>query len=151
MSSRINSGNVFSMVLLTSWLAITACGCGHTNDGPPRFRLSGSVTYDGKPVVAGFVTFAPDTSKGNSGPGGGASIRNGKYRTDADKGIVGGPHLVRIIGYDGIKTVMEGEELTDGKPLFEPYEASIDFPKQDGTHDFVIPVGSASTPEQPAN
>jgi hypothetical protein len=126
-------------------------GCGSTNDGPPRYRLSGSVTYNGSPVVAGFVTFAPDPAKKNSGPGGGASIRNGRYQTDADKGIVGGPHIVRIIGYDGIKTVLEGEELTDGKPLFEPYEASIDFPKQNSTHDFVVPAGPAGAREPSPN
>lgn len=144
----MKSENWFALALL-SLSTVVVSGCGQANDGPQRYRLSGSVTYDGKPVVAGFVTFAPDTAKGNSGPGGGAPIRNGNYRTDADKGIVGGPHKVRIIGYDGVKTIVEGEELTDGKPLFEPYEASINFPKQTSTQDFVIPVGKADA--APAN
>jgi len=142
---RTNSHKAFPIALLTFLLLPAMHGCGQTNDGPQRYQVSGSVTYDGKPVVAGFVTFAPDTSKGNTGPGGGAPIRNGQFRTDAGKGIVGGPHVVRIIGYDGIKTVMEGEELVDGKPLFDPFETSIDFPKQDTTHDFVIPIGGAET------
>lgn len=137
----LNTHKVFPFVLLSCLLLPALHGCGKSNDGPQRYKVSGSVTYDGKPVVAGFVTFAPDTSKGNTGPGGGAPIRNGQFRTDADKGIVGGPHVVRIIGYDGIKTVMEGEELADGKPLFDPFETSIDFPKQDTTQDFVIPIG----------
>lgn len=130
-------------------LAVAAClvgiffltvGCGGSGSTVERFDYSGTVVYEGQPVPRGFVTFAPDTEAGNSGPGGGAPIHNGMYSTKKNgKGIVGGPHSVRIIGYDGVPTTMEGEELADGKPLFPPYETKLDLPKQDGTHDFVIP------------
>ncbi len=120
-------------------LAIVLAGCGSQIDGPPRYRVSGEVTYDGQPVPRGFITFEPDSEKGNSGPGGGAEIKDGRYRTDADMGVIGGPHRVRIIGYDGVPTTVEGEELADGQPLFPPYETQVDFPKEDTTHDFTIP------------
>lgn len=115
-------------------------GCGG-DSGPPRYQVSGAVTYQGQPVPKGFVTFSPDTSQGNSGPGGGAEIVDGRYVTAAGKGVIGGPHQVRIVGYDGIPISMEGEELTDGQPLFAPFVTTIDFPTEDSTQDFTIPLG----------
>ena len=115
------------------------CGCGDSQDGPQRFQVSGNVSYDGKPVPKGFITFEPDSKAGNKGPGGGASIVNGRYKTDSDRGVVGGPHLVRIVGYDGVAASVEGERLADGKPLFSTFETSFDFPKQNGTRDFDVP------------
>ncbi len=124
-----------SLLLMLSLI----CGCGSSEDGPQRFQVSGSVSYDGKPVPKGFITFEPDSKAGNKGPGGGAPIVNGKYKTEVGKGVVGGPHLVRIVGYDGVATSIEGEQLADGKPLFSTFETSHDFPKQDGTRDFDVP------------
>jgi hypothetical protein len=122
--------------------AVAACllsGCGGS-DGPPRYQVSGAVTYDGKPVPKGHVTFNPDTAQGNSGPGGGAPIVNGKYRTTADMGVVGGPHQVKIVGYDGVPVNMEGEELPDGTPLFTPYQTTVDFPEEKTEQNFEIPA-----------
>jgi hypothetical protein len=117
-------------------LALPLAGCG--SEGPPRYELSGTVTFDGKPVPKGFITFTPDTEKGNDGPGGGAEIIDGKYRTESGKGIIGGPHNVRIVGYDGIPARVEGEDLPDGKSLFAPHQEKIDFPKQDREYNFAI-------------
>jgi hypothetical protein len=114
-------------------------GCGRQSDGPVRYDVSGTVSYDGQPVPAGFITFAPDDAQGNSGPGGGAPINAGHYRTPAGKGVVGGPHLIRIVGYDGVAVNVEGESLPDGKPLFPPFETTVDFPKESIVHDFQIP------------
>jgi hypothetical protein len=122
-----------------AWLLIlVVAGCGGS-DGPVRYQISGTVTYGGQPVPKGFITITPDTSQGNDGPGGGAPIENGSYRTETSKGIVGGPHHVKIVGYDGIATSMEGEQLPDGQSLFTPYQTTVDFPKQDSKHNFDIP------------
>jgi hypothetical protein len=120
---------------------LAACAlpsCGQTNDGPPRYLLRGKVTFEGKPVPAGFITFSPSADRGNQGPGGGAPIVNGSYATPRDKGIVGGAYDVRIVGYDGKATVMEGEELKDGSPLFRPFETTVDLPKEDSVKDFEV-------------
>ncbi len=115
-------------------------GCSQPkNDGPPRFILSGTVTYDGKPVPKGFITIEPDSEKGNTGPGSGAPIADGEFSTPAETGHVGGPHRIRIVGYDGVPTTEEGEELADGKPLFPTYETTVDLPKENGTQDFTVP------------
>jgi hypothetical protein len=106
---------------------------------PPRYELSGAVTYDGKPVPAGYIIFAPDRSKGNDGPGASAEIKNGVYCTEAGKGTVGGPHTATITGFDG-KSYHAGPITNPmGKPLFSTVQIAVDLPKQTSTHDFAIP------------
>ena len=120
-------------------LIIVIFGCNSATSGPTRYPVSGTVTYGGKPVPKGSVTFEPDLAAGNSGPGGGAAIEDGHYDTGAEAGVVGGPHTVRIVGYDGVPTKMEGETLPDGQPLFAPYETTFDFPDQPTEKNFEIP------------
>ncbi len=106
----------------------------------PRYSLEGKASYNGKPIPRGMVVFSPDSSKGNNGPGAIAIIKDGQYSTEAGKGIVGGFHEVRISGYDGVPA----GDLADGKPLFNGYVTTIDFPKKSGTHDFDVPLNSNS-------
>ena len=52
-------------------------------------------------------------------------------------GILGGPHLVRIHGRDGIPR----GELLNGLPLFRrDYETKVDLPKADAKQDFEVPA-----------
>ena len=106
---------------------------------PNPYEVSGTVTFDGKPLPKGFITFLPDTSKGNKGPGGGAPIVDGQYRTPAGKGVAGGPYIVKIVGYSGIATTAFGEELVDGPHLFAPFQTAVDLPKEDTNKDFTVP------------
>jgi hypothetical protein len=123
----------FSWMLLAVAALLTAAGCGGT-EGPPRYDLEGSVQYDGQPVPAGEVFLQPDAAGGNAGPGSLALIENGRYRTERGKGIVGGPYVVRILGFDGVPA----GDSTVGSSLFPQYEAQVDFPKEATTHDFII-------------
>lgn len=120
-------------VCLLSVVCMLAAGCGP--GGPQRYDISGKVTYGGRPVPAGSVSFMPDTSKGNSGPGHNASIKEGQYRSAPGKGVVGGPHKIRIYGFDG-KPV---PQLPLGRPLFPPYTTEVDLPTDKSTYDFDIP------------
>lgn len=130
-----------------SWVLSACCvvsfafavGCGKSSDGPQRYAVSGAVTHQGKPVPKGFITLEPDADRGNSGPGGGTEIVNGQYNTKVEGGVVGGSYKVRIVGTDGVPTTISGEELTEGKPLFQPYETTVDFPKQTSVQDFAVP------------
>lgn len=105
-----------------------------------RFRLTGTVTFDGKPVPFGDVLFTPDGSKGNSGPQGIAHIRDGKYDTGAldGKGVGGGPTVVRVTGLTG----------PNGKLICE-FEMPADLPKGEGKHDIVVPKGGAKGQKGP--
>ncbi len=138
--------NVFVSHERIGWSAIVlllvtglAAGCGGPHaGGPVRYAVSGRVTYEGEPVPMGFIEFLPDTSQDNSGPGGGAPIRNGAYEADASRGVVGGPYIVRIRGTDGVPTTEEGEELSEGQELFPLFETHYEFPQQDATVHFEV-------------
>jgi len=122
-----------STTLVQAVLAFLLSGCGSEK----IYNLSGNVTFQGKPVPAGHIVFEPDTTAGNSGPPAFAKIKDGRYDTSIleGRGTVGGPHLVRILGLDGVPR----GELLNGSPLFPEYSTSADLPKQDGTHDFEVP------------
>jgi hypothetical protein len=116
-------------------LRLLVAGCGRS--GPPRYELSGTVTYAGKPLPAGVIFFDPDVRQGNDGPQGFAHVQEGRYDTrQTGKGSVGGPHRVRIQGFDG----QPGPELPLGQPLFPEYQTDHDLPKENSTRDFEIPA-----------
>ena len=114
-------------------------GCGQ-GDGV-QYQVSGTVTYGGQPVPAGQILFAPDTSKGNSGPAAAVGIVDGKYDTrNANRGTVGGPHVVTITGFDG-KADPSGE-LPQGQLLFSSYLMDVDLPTETATQDFAVPANA---------
>ena len=121
-------------------VGIAGCAVGCQPAGPARFHVSGTVKFDGKPVPAGYIVFEPDAARGNRGPGAGAAIVGGSFATAAGQGIVGGPHVVRIHGTDGVPVEVSGEGLNpDGTTLFPDYETRVEFPHADTTHNFVVP------------
>ena len=113
---------------------VSLCGC---SPGERVYQLSGTITYAGKPVPAGHVIFEPDNNAGNKGGPGFAKIKDGRYDTSIldGHGVMGGPHIVRIQGMDG---VVRGE-LLNGIPLFQEYVTTADLPKGNGTKDFDVP------------
>ena len=130
-------------ILLLVFGLVSAIGCGGS-DGPKRYDLSGTVTFDGKPIPAGSIIFQPNASAGNSGPQGAAEIRDGKYDTSANgKGMIGGPHIVRITGFDGIAET----EMDIVKPLFAEYQIEVDLPEESGAKDFEVPGDAPKAPE----
>lgn len=107
-------------------------GC--ADDG--KFAVSGSVTYKGQPVPSGEIRFTPD--KGNKGPMVLARIKDGKYVTAADKGIVGGAYQLRVSGYGAAGNAKDPSAPDFGRPLFSPYLQDVEFPMQDFEHDINI-------------
>jgi len=123
--------NVSASVLVVGLLLVLGCA---KSDGLERYRLSGSVTYDGQPVPKGEIQFTPNSREGNPGPGTFLKIENGQYETAAGKGVLGGPYGVRIVGYDG----KANSESDLGVSLFKPFSERVDLPKEDSTRDFEI-------------
>jgi hypothetical protein len=114
-----------------------AGGC--SRPGPPRYPVSGSVTYAGSPLASGRISFEPDTSRTNQGPGGYGDIVAGRYETYRTMGVVGGPHRVVIEGYAGDTP----EERLKRRPLFPPYITMVDLPTGKAEVDFDVPSAPA--------
>ncbi len=124
--------------LLNCCLALTFALClvGCEKEGPARYEVSGTVTYNGQPVPVGEVVFEPDTYQGNSGPGSVAQIRDGIYQTEPGMGVMGGAYIVRIVGFDGVSV----GDSTAGTGLFPPYETTVELPQDDAVQDFNVPA-----------
>jgi hypothetical protein len=78
-------------------LAMTAAGC--EKSGPKMVQVEGKVTYQGKPVPRGYVSFYPDAKKGNKSmevPNG--TIDEGSYHmvTRVHDGLTPGWYTVAV-------------------------------------------------------
>jgi hypothetical protein len=139
--------------LLPALLCLLPLGCG----GDGTYRVSGKVTFQGKPVPAGKIYFIPDSSKGNKGPTGYADIKNGEYDTSAKggAGVVAGPVIIAIEGLDPSakpdkpKKGEEASEEATVKVLFPRYETTFEVPKENTTKDIEVPGEAAKGQNDP--
>jgi len=102
---------VLSLTMVTS-------GCGESlPPGPARAQVTGTVTFAGKPVPYGTITFVPEPGSGL--PVSGADIRNGKYEVTNHGGVPVGKHRVEIHGWDSSPANLGPADVSDAavKPL----------------------------------
>jgi len=131
----------------TSWPTVVALvtvaiffgGCERPR-GPSRYPVSGCVTRGGVPLALGRISFEPETSQGNRGPGAYGEISAGRYETYRTMGAVGGRHRVVIEGYAGSTP----EQQQKRKPLFPPHVTTVDLPLEKTAVDFEVPVAKPS-------
>jgi len=125
-----------SLLVLGLGLVLVATGC---ERGPARRHVAGQVLHAGKPVPAGEIYFDPDVRKNHDGPQGFARIKDGRFDTrDLGKPLAPGPHVVRILGFDG-KTP-PGQDLPLGRRLFREYTTKTTIADEDGvTLNFDVP------------
>ena len=103
-------------------------GC---SGGEKLYRVSGTVTHNGKPIPKGLIFFDPKAD----GPHGFANILDGTYDTAKEgRGVRGGAYDVRVNGFDG----KEGPEAPFGQALFPEYTGTKDLPQADSTYDLNI-------------
>lgn len=126
------------LLLLALAVAIT-CGC---KKEPKLSKISGTITFKGQPVPAGYISFTPDVANGNSGPLRVFQIKNGVYDSSLDippgmsPGLPEGNYFVRIAGFDGKVIPFFGQ----GKQIFnEVTDLEHKVPEGVSTKDFVIP------------
>jgi hypothetical protein len=128
-------------------LCCLAVGCG----GGGQAHVSGKVTFQGKPVPAGKIYFAPDGSKGNSGPTGYADIKDGNYDTSSTGGRAAtpGPVVITVEGTD--PSAAPGKADPSGevtvKLLFAGYELKAELPSSSSTKDIEVPESAAKGPK----
>jgi hypothetical protein len=116
--------------LLTGVALLVGC-----SSGEKLYDVSGTITFDGKPIPKGLIFFDPD--KGTPGTQGFANIENGMFDTAAPnqgKGIRGGAYVIRISGFDG----KAGPEAPFGQYLFPEHELKKELPAQNQTFDYDV-------------
>jgi hypothetical protein len=128
--------------ILAALCAATLAGCG---GGDERRSLSGTVTFNGQPVVFGEVVFRPE-----KGPEGSATIREGKFDTalESGRGVIPGPNRMFVTGYES-EPISIGDETADvglSLPIFINYEMKADI--SGSTYDIVVPSDASITVPQ---
>jgi hypothetical protein len=130
----------FRLVYLTAVLVTTiTTGCGGSANKVGQ--LKGKVMFKGQPVPAGYISFTPDASKGNQGSVKVAQIKDGLYDTSlaSDPGVIPGPNIIRIAGFDGKVVPRFGQ----GKQIFNPHELRHTLAEGADSKDFTIPDSAA--------
>ena len=122
-------------LVLGAGVVLTAMGCG--SGERTVHHVSGTVTFDGRPVPAGFVLFEPDVSAGNDGTQGFAEIQDGRFDTARrGRGVTGGAYIARL----------QGNAAAEGSDTMRAwqYEQTIDLPAADSRHDLAVPASAAT-------
>ena len=106
---------LFRLAGVAAVLAIAGCG-----DPLNRQAVSGTVTFKGKPIVVGSITFSPldPASKTTAG----SAIHAGKYEVASDKGLSPGKYRVSLTAMD--KEVLGPVDVT------QPMPAAKDMPRE---------------------
>ena len=102
-------------------LILLVAGC--SDNG--RSEVSGTVKLNGRPIAEGAITFIP--VEGNTGPGAGAEIRDGKYFIARDKGVMPGKNRVELRAFR--ETGRKVQDPT-GKPGMMTFERAMVFPPE---------------------
>jgi hypothetical protein len=127
------------IVLAVAGLALAGCGRG---DGLTRYRVKGTVTFQGQPVAFGSIFFEPTASVGAIAPTSYLAVRDGKYDA-GDKGPVAGKYRVVVGGQDQSKTRVDDDGITHTSQLFKDYVFEVDIPPPGNTLDVEVPASQA--------
>jgi hypothetical protein len=116
-------------------IMLVAGGCNRS--GP--FDVSGTVTFEGKPVPIGLVIIEPDAEKGKRGTQTQGLIKDGHFRTLPGHGAISGPVLITVNANDGVPTPMAAK----GKLLFRTFQYRTELPAASSTLDIEVPAAQA--------
>jgi len=109
--------NRIALYRATILVLTTVSGCG-SSETLNRQPLSGSVTFDGKPLASGAILFEPATQE--SGTAVGAVIRTGTFAISQKEGPVPGSYRVRIYASSGIQArPTKGQTERSPRPMVE--------------------------------
>src|SRR5262245_37640387 len=96
-----------------------AVGC---SSKPEMAQVSGTVTFNGQPVPAGWISFTPEPGKGSVRV---CQIKDGKYDSSKESDAAGihvGKNLIKIAGFNGKKEPFWGQ----GKQIFNPVDDEVE-------------------------
>lgn len=117
---------------------------GFFTSSPPNYTVTGTVTFKGTPVPAGFIVFSPDSAKSTAGSAASAEIKTGRFATPRGRGVLGGSYIATINAYDGKAIIDKNVVRPDsnavvnplGTPLASGIRRAVDLPKKDSQVDF---------------
>jgi hypothetical protein len=96
--------------LFMAMVGMTLCGCSESQPaGPERSPVSGTITFAGKPVPFGTISFIPP--EGSGLPVSGAEIQDGQYNCSKNGGVPLGKHRVEINGWSTPPTEQGAADL----------------------------------------
>ena len=107
----------------------------------PTTQLTGTVTFKGKPVPAGYINFMPDSSKKVYGEIRMVRIKDGNFATQEGNanGVFPGESIISISGFDGKPL----DYYPDGKQIFNPWQTTGTVPTGKGKMEFTVPDSAA--------
>lgn len=132
-------------------LMVLAVGCG----GEPRGDVSGTVTFEGKPVAQGMISFE---NAETAGPPRNVPVRNGEYQATGAAGLVPGTYRVRISADDvaamGVSPETDQHTPFNYVPLLPPVwnvqsQLSVEVRQGKNTFNFVGNRGEQPRVETP--
>jgi hypothetical protein len=102
---------------LLAGLLVAAVGCGSDDGIGKRYPVSGKVTYNGKPVEKGTISFVPEVADGRPAS---AVIADGQYgeatTLTAGDGILPGKYKVTVSALDDVDISKAEAEQPGGAP-----------------------------------
>lgn len=111
------------MILKYSWRLVAGlvlavglmflAGCAGSGDGPARYTVRGTVTFDGEPVEDGQVIFLPEDGKGRPDAG---KVTNGAFEFR----VTGGKKRVEITASRKTGETYD-EDLGETMPVLEEF------------------------------
>lgn len=127
----------FFIPLFVISLFAISLGCGRT-ERVTKHPITGAVTHGGDPVPSGSLRFTPDAEKGNRGPATTITIADGKFQSLPGYGVIGGPYIVEITGFEAL-TGEQARALVTPRPLFNPYSVAVDLDAGVNVKNFDVP------------
>src|SRR5262245_59199772 len=128
---------------LVGWGALVGAvlvlsGCGEARK---RHQVSGTVTYQGKPVKMGSIRFEAEESVGDFAPACYAPITDGRYETKPEDSPTTGRYRVQVMGIDVPRIKKDGPPGTPWEmpALFQPYSTTVEIPPPNGRFDIEVP------------
>lgn len=113
-----------TMMVLTG---LFLCGCGKA--GPEPSEISGTVTFDGKPIIYGQLELVPDTEKQMSGPAGNVDIVDGKFDSRlGGRGVYLGSYKAKVTAWEAPLPPSSNDETVVSNtpsPIFTGYVLDV--------------------------
>jgi len=106
------------LAVLVGFILVTAPGCAKSGG----VTVSGTVTFDGRPVEEGYITLSPADGKG---PSAGGPIKEGKFSIS---GVLPGEKIVSVTGGGKIEFPKSSEEMAQMAARGQQIQAAPQIP-----------------------